>query len=148
MTAAAVGSVSLAPGAGRASPLRGVETDKVERRGETTFVRVHTAVDPADPYLLGHFPGLTIFPGVFVLELLHHAVVAAVAAQDPAAAVRLTCLRSVRFVAPVGAFDRVTLEAELTPAGGGTLEARAISRRGDGVVTSRITATFATRDGG
>jgi hypothetical protein len=42
----------------------------------------------------------------------------------------------------------VTLEAELTPAGGGTLEARAISRRGDGVVTSRITATFATRDGG
>lgn len=152
MTAAVAGGVSPAPGAGpagHASPLREIERAIVERRGEATFVRVRTAVNPADRYLIGHFPGLTIFPGVFVLELLHHAVVAGVAAQQArSSGVRLTGLRSVRFLAPVGAFDWVTLEAELSPAGHGAIEARAVSRRGDGVVTSRITAEFAMRDGG
>ena len=39
-------------------------------------------IDGGDPYLQGHFPEVTIYPGVFLIESLHQAVCTALAVPD------------------------------------------------------------------
>jgi 3-hydroxyacyl-[acyl-carrier-protein] dehydratase len=53
-------------------PLRAV--DEVVMGPEPSEVVATKLVRAADPYLVGHYPGFTIYPGVFVLETACQAV--------------------------------------------------------------------------
>ncbi|SCG39469.1 hypothetical protein [Micromonospora humi] len=110
-------------------------------RGGITL-RAGTTVDPDDVYLTGHFPELTVYPGVFTLETLRQAVTAAVghcAGRPP----ELHRLRSARFLAPLLAGDTLTVEASVGPvAQDQSFEVTARCVRGDGVRTATVRAVF------
>ncbi|WP_199434095.1 hypothetical protein [Qaidamihabitans albus] len=75
---------------------------------DATTVTAAAHVDPDGPYLRGHFPGDTVFPGVFLLELLDRAV----SAVEPPGT-RLVEVESARFTAPARGGDVVRLSVRV-----------------------------------
>jgi 3-hydroxyacyl-[acyl-carrier-protein] dehydratase len=126
-----------------AAPLPAVDTLVVEGdlRGGLT-VRAGKTVTVRDPYLAGHFPAVTVYPGVFTLETLRQAVVAAVGtcAGEPA---ELHLLRSARFVAPLLDGDELIVVARIGPVqDDDVFEVTARCERGDGVLVAQVRAQF------
>jgi 3-hydroxyacyl-[acyl-carrier-protein] dehydratase len=65
-------------------------------------IRTVKAVAGNEAFFAGHFPDFPIFPGVFIIEAVHQAARAYVAAQWPGVVdARLTEVSSVRFLSPV-----------------------------------------------
>lgn len=117
-----------------ALPLRAVDSVEVDGRG---FLATKT-VTRSDPYLHGHFPELTIYPGVFTIESVQQAVTAA--AGEP---VRMVELRSARFLVPLLDGDVFTVEGTLgEPAEDGFEVAARCRRRDDGVLVATVKARF------
>jgi 3-hydroxyacyl-[acyl-carrier-protein] dehydratase len=106
--------------------LRELHTD-----GVTVTARV--TVDPADPYLCGHFPGNPVYPGVFLLDLLERAVVAV---TPPGT--RLLAVSSARFTTPAREGADVELSVRV-PEAGQTVTA---TFTGDGTRFATIKAVF------
>jgi 3-hydroxyacyl-[acyl-carrier-protein] dehydratase len=124
-----------------AAPLRAVEQWRCEPDGDSVRLTARVGVRGDDPNLRGHFPGLPIFPGIFVIESLCQAMAQAFGAQSgrPPA---LRTLRSARFLAPLLDGDELTLRVTVTPAAGGGWSAKAEGTRRDGTVAARIRADF------
>jgi len=124
-----------------ASPLAGIEVADCHREGADLTMTVRVAVSGDDPHLRGHFPGLPILPGVFVVEALCQAVAAGLA---PAAGrpPELAAVRSVRLLAPLLAGDELTLAiaGSARPGGGWTVTATGF--RADGTTAARVRADF------
>jgi 3-hydroxyacyl-[acyl-carrier-protein] dehydratase len=119
-----------------AAPLPACDTVEVDHRGAQTVVTARMRVDPDQEYLRGHFPGMPIYPGVFVIETLTQALARAFAP----AGTEVELLRSVRFVAPLLGGDELTLEAVVRPEPDGLASVAAVGRRADGRVATRIAA--------
>jgi 3-hydroxyacyl-[acyl-carrier-protein] dehydratase len=100
-------------------------------------VHARQAVTLDDPYLHGHFPGWTVYPGVFTIEAVRQAAATALGTRADRAQFRE--LRSVRFLAPLLAGDELAIRAELRqlPDDGG-FDVRAVVTRRDGVVAARL----------
>ncbi|CCH18664.1 Beta-hydroxyacyl-(Acyl-carrier-protein) dehydratase, FabA/FabZ [Micromonospora lupini] len=134
-----------------AAPLPAIEWVEVSAgpRGGIGL-RAGTTVDPTDVYLAGHFPELTVYPGVFTLETIGQAVTAAVgycAGRLP----HLHLLRSARFLAPLLAGDTLTVEASVGPVGEDqSFDVTARCVRGDGVHAATVRAVYRwpSADGG
>ncbi|MFF9274409.1 3-hydroxyacyl-ACP dehydratase FabZ family protein [Streptomyces griseosporeus] len=94
------------PGA-RRMPLVAVDDVRAAGKG---FVGRKT-IDPGDPYLRGHFPSLTVYPGVFLVESLQQML--EVHLDGALGGVELVELGSVRFSRPALAGDEVVIEAEV-----------------------------------
>lgn len=75
-------------------------------------VRAVQAVDPDEPYMRGHFPGFAIYPGVFLIETVAQATAVALD-RGSGTPLRVTGVRSMRFLAPLLAGDRVLVEARV-----------------------------------
>ena len=120
--------------------IRWVEVSAGPRGGIS--LRAGTTVDESDVYLGGHFPELTVYPGVFTLETIGQAVTAAVgycAGRLP----QLHRLRSARFLAPRLAGDPRTGEASgSSVAADQSFEVVARCVRGDGVRAASVRAVF------
>jgi 3-hydroxyacyl-[acyl-carrier-protein] dehydratase len=126
-----------------AAPLPATDWVEVESgpRGGLS-VRAGKKVDPGDDYLVGHFPELTIYPGVFTLETVRQAVITAAglcAGRLP----ELYRLHSVRFLAPLLAGDTLTVDVTIGPIEDDeAFEVTAACRRDDGVVAARVKARY------
>lgn len=126
-----------------AAPLRAVDYLSSERDGDVLTLTARVAVRGDDPNLRGHFPGLAVFPGIFIIEALTQAM-AFVRPGGPSLQVRPPALRtvqSVRFIAPLLDGDELTLEITVKPCAGGWL-AKARGLRADGTTAARITAEY------
>lgn len=99
-------------------------------------VTARKTVRATDPYLAGHFPELTVYPGVFTLETICQAVGAAIV--EPIA---LRRVRSVRFLAPLLDGDTMTVAATITPVDG-EFDVTARCTRADGVLVARARLRF------
>ena len=125
----------MAAGLAYAAPLRAV--DRVDLLAGPPVVRFRAVktVTAEDPYMVGHFPDLTMLPAVFLLEGLRQAVGEVVPADRPP---ELLEVRSARLLAPMLGGDEITLDVELEP-----LEQtwRAVARcsRQDGTPVARLT---------
>ena len=103
-----------------AVPLRAVDEVSTDRGESGWRIRAIKLIDVSDPYLEGHFPHATIYPGVFVIESLRQAV---------SEGIGVTCgigtVRSARFLLPLVSGDVMLIDATVRPAAGGTFEVTA-----------------------
>ncbi|MGW7409508.1 3-hydroxyacyl-ACP dehydratase FabZ family protein [Streptomyces sp. NPDC054833] len=90
-----------------ATPLKHT-VDTLERRPSGALTRLTVGAD--EPVFRGHYPGFPIFPGVCLVETVHHAALANPPAE--AAGLELVAVESVRFLSPVFPDDDVTVELE------------------------------------
>jgi 3-hydroxyacyl-[acyl-carrier-protein] dehydratase len=124
-----------------ASPLS--DADLVRRDSGATAFTVRVPVHAGDPYLRGHFPGLAVFPGVFVVEALCRAMAGAGHGPPP----ELAELHSVRFRAPLLDGDVLALDVRVDESAGGC-DVRATARRADGTTAATLRASFTTAGAG
>jgi 3-hydroxyacyl-[acyl-carrier-protein] dehydratase len=136
-TATAAGWVRAPAGPATAAPLRAVDEWRASRSGGTLTITARVGVRAQD--LRGHFPGLPIFAGVFIIEAVGQALALATAPGQPPA---LRAVRSVRFLAPALAGDELTLDLEALAAAEGGWDVKATATRADGTVAARMRASF------
>jgi 3-hydroxyacyl-[acyl-carrier-protein] dehydratase len=104
-------------------------------------VRAEKRVVATDPYLAGHYPDFTIYPGVFTIESVHQAVRAMVAAEHgEGVRAEIAAIASVRLNAPLLPGDVLTVRADRVPSPDEDLvRVKAVCRRADDVVAARMT---------
>ncbi len=96
-----------------AAPLTAFSEIEVEPADNgVTVIRAVQDVHPAAPYISGHFPGFAIYPGVFLVETIAQAAACMLDPQNRNPP-RVTAVRSMRFLAPLLAGDRVVVHARL-----------------------------------
>ncbi|MFI8437998.1 hypothetical protein ACIGJO_30520 [Streptomyces sp. NPDC079020] len=131
MTGTAVPRTAPPDGAPRtfATPLRAVDRLEVLRGAPEHRFRVFKTVDPEDPYMSGHFPGLTLLPAVFVLEGIRQAVTGLLGAGEP---LNLVEVVSGRWLAPMQGGDEICLDVTAGEDGAGRWRVTADGVRQDG----------------
>lgn len=119
-----------------AMPLRAVDRVWTTAGG---FAAAKT-VDAADPYLAGHYPGLPIYPGVFVIETVLQAAYGAVRERyGPAVVATVAAVSSVHFSASLAPGDELRVDCAWVDAAGPDLVGvRATASRPDGVAAARL----------
>ncbi|MCU1681792.1 MAG: hypothetical protein JWQ81_2531 [Amycolatopsis sp.] len=115
----------------RARPLSAL--DAVERRSDTEIFATKL-VRADDPYLVGHYPGFTIYPGVFIIESVTQAVRSEFDAD-------LTTITSVRFTTSLVPGDTLRVHCEYVR-DGEILMVRAECHNGDGVRAAQMRLVF------
>lgn len=121
-----------------AAPLAAV--DSVDSAAGTRIEAVKRIVSD-DPYLVGHYPDFTIYPGVFTIESVHQAVRQwAAERHGPGTAVELTTITSVSFAAPLLPGDTMSIGCDVTDLDApSTVRVKARCHRADGVLAGRMT---------
>ncbi|KWT63513.1 hypothetical protein ADL21_02230 [Streptomyces albus subsp. albus] len=131
-----------------AAPLNAV--DEARRTASGLTVEATKLVRRTDPYMPGHFPGLPVYPGTFVVESVRQAV--QLLARDHWGSSAYAVLRAVhtaRFSAPLPAGDTLHLRATGTLGAGvpDLLRVEAWCRRGDGRTSATLRLGFRLRCG-
>ncbi|MBU7597293.1 hypothetical protein JGS22_006500 [Streptomyces sp. P38-E01] len=138
------GSVGTRPTGprGYASPLRAVDRLEVLAREPHPRFVLYKTVDPEDPYMAGHFPGLTLLPAVFVLEGLRQAMTALLGVEEP---LNLVEVRSARWLAPMQGGDEVRLDVAAEPLADGLWQLKADGVRQDGTPVAAVKVVLGDR---
>jgi 3-hydroxyacyl-[acyl-carrier-protein] dehydratase len=124
-----------------AAPLRAMDGVVAEFDGEVLRMAVRVGVRAGE--LGGHFPGLPIYPGVFVIETLTQAMADATW-RLTGGRTELRVLRSARFTAPLLDGDELSLAVRAIRRAGGGWDVTAKGTRADGTTASSIRAEFAS----
>lgn len=93
-------------------PLHAVDEVVAECGAIGWTLRARKVIDDHDPYLAGHFPNATVYPGVFVVESVRQAV-----SEGVGAPCDIVSVRSARFLMPLVTGDVMVLEATATEQG-------------------------------
>jgi 3-hydroxyacyl-[acyl-carrier-protein] dehydratase len=119
-----------------AAPLSAVDKLEIDDDGTVTAIKDIVA---HDPYLAGHYPHFTIYPGVFSIETVYQAARAALSRDGGTA--ELAGIISVHFKAPLLPGDRLTAELTLRPSpeDPSIVRVKARCTRADGQTAGRIT---------
>jgi 3-hydroxyacyl-[acyl-carrier-protein] dehydratase len=123
-----------------AAPITAI--DRIESVSETGVEAVKQIVAD-DPYLCGHYPDFTIYPGIFTIESVHQAVRKMVEAHHGTnTRTTLASIVSVRLAAPLLPGDTLRVScARLTKPTGDpdTFRVKAGCYRSDGVMAAQMT---------
>jgi 3-hydroxyacyl-[acyl-carrier-protein] dehydratase len=123
----------------RATPLNAVDEAEVTP-GVGVVARKFIRAD--DPYLSGHYPDFTIYPGVFAIESASQAVDRYVTrTHGPAYQARLVAVDTVRFSAPLRPGDTLWLHIDCA-SDGDVLLARVRCHDGADRPTARMALRF------
>ena len=93
-----------------AAPTSACERVEAIPQNGVLLVRGRKIIDGDGPYLPDHFPTITIFPGVFILETVVRSV-AKVLGRDALSVVKV---RSLRFLVPLYPGDELRFEAKVS----------------------------------
>lgn len=95
-----------------------------------------------DPYLPAHFPGRTVYPGVFIVETLRQAVAAALGERDGLLP-DVTAVHTLRLVGALHPGDRLCLAATVSSSDvDGAIRVEARCDRPDGYAVARMVLEF------
>ncbi|MEV6080893.1 hypothetical protein AB0L80_38220 [Streptomyces sp. NPDC052069] len=120
-----------------ATPLCAVDRLEPDAGGPDLRFRAFKTVSADDPYMEGHFPGLTLLPAVFVLEALRQALSTLVGGDEP---LNLLEVASGRWLAPMRGGDEIRLDVTARKDDGGRWRVTAGGVRQDGtpVVAAKV----------
>ncbi|WP_326770679.1 MaoC/PaaZ C-terminal domain-containing protein (plasmid) [Streptomyces sp. NBC_01591] len=117
---------------------------QVSESGITATKMVHAG----EPYLEGHYPDFTIYPGVFIMESVNQAVDAYVARAFGADRIAdLVTVTSARFTSPVLPGDTLQVSCELVVQGD-ELVVDANCRTAAGAAAARLKLMYRIAGGG
>jgi 3-hydroxyacyl-[acyl-carrier-protein] dehydratase len=130
-----------------AAPLGAVDEIEVDHGPDGGLeVRATKDISAADRYLPAHFPGRVVYPGVFILETVRQAVLAAVG-ERAGRLPDLAVVGSMRLLAALRAGERLAVTAAVAaPDPAGAFAVRARCRRGDGADVATLTLEFRYED--
>ncbi|MEY9485185.1 3-hydroxymyristoyl/3-hydroxydecanoyl-(acyl carrier protein) dehydratase [Streptomyces calvus] len=124
-----------------AAPLRAVDRIETSAMVPTVKFRAYKEVDSRDPYMEGHFPGLTLLPATFFLEALRQSMNTVVGRTEPVNVLKIV---SGRWLAPVLHGDELCMDVEAVPEGPDRWTVRARGVRRDGTAVSVVKAVVGT----
>jgi 3-hydroxyacyl-[acyl-carrier-protein] dehydratase len=125
-----------------AAPLRAVDSSEAQPQSDRLLITATKSVVDTDPYLSAHFPGRTVYPGVFIVEGVRQAVIAALGPRDGVLP-ELSAVHSLRFLGAMHPGECLCIVATAEPADeGGSHRVEATGRRPDGAVVARLTLSF------
>ncbi|MDG9720246.1 hypothetical protein [Streptomyces sp. DH24] len=124
-----------------AAPLRAVDRIETAAMTPTVKFRAYKEVDSRDPYMNGHFPGLTLLPATFFLEALRQSMNTVVGRAEPVNVLKIV---SGRWLAPVLHGDELCMDVEAVPEGPDRWTVRARGIRRDGTTVSVVKAVVGT----
>ncbi len=110
-----------------AVPFPAVDEVVADRGAHEWVIQARKVITDQDPYLAGHFPNATIYPGVFVIESLRQAV-----SEGLGAVCDIVSVRSARFLMPLVSGDVLVLDVVAAPLGDGMLTVTANATIGHG----------------
>lgn len=104
-------------------------------------LRAEKDIVATDPYLAGHYPHFTIYPGVFTIESVHQAVRRMVASErGEHVRTEIDTIVSVSLKAPLLPGDTLHVRADRVPTADDDLvRVKAVCRRSDDVVAAKMT---------
>ncbi|MEU1969561.1 FabA/FabZ family ACP-dehydratase [Micromonospora sediminicola] len=116
-----------------------MDTWTAQSDGSTLTLAARLLVPADNPHLRGHFPGMPVLPGVFVIESLCQLLALACAhpGQQPPA---LRTVRSLRFFAPFLGGDELLLRAHGTQTPAKHWSVKAQAYRHETVLAARLHA--------
>lgn len=85
-------------------------------RHDSEGIRTVTQCRADEPLFAGHYPAFPIFPGVALVECVHHSVLAAARLRNQQAELR--SVESARFRSPAFPGDELVTELAITDSGG------------------------------
>ncbi|MDG4810834.1 hypothetical protein O7634_29100 [Micromonospora sp. WMMD1120] len=113
-----------------ARPLDAVDELSATRSATGWTLTISKTVRRTDAYMSGHFPGLILYPAVFLLETVRQSVTRTVE-TGPDGWWEIDTIRRLRLRRPMHEGHRLELEVTLTPTGqGGSLAASVAVRHG------------------
>lgn len=113
VTAPAPAAVTVTGPKLRAAPIQPLDTVTVLSATEVVAAKT---VRADDPYLEGHYPDMTVYPGVFLIESAYEAVLHLVReTHGPASDAELVALDSVRFTTALRPGDELRVRCECRP---------------------------------
>ena len=125
-----------------AAPLNAIDELRVVARDDAIQISTAKQIVDTDPYLAVHFPGCVIYPGVFVLETVRQAVLAAMGERDGRLP-DLSAVCSMRLRTALRPGERLEVTADLVvPYGPAPIAVRASCRRGDGTDVATLVLEF------
>jgi 3-hydroxymyristoyl/3-hydroxydecanoyl-(acyl carrier protein) dehydratase len=124
----------------RAAPLIAVDGYEVLSATEITATKV---VKADDPYLEGHYPDFTIYPGVFIIESVVQTVrLLAGETMEMPEELELVGVPSVRFVTPMLPGDVLHIRVQTVSAADGTVKVKAECQNADGAKAAQMKLEF------
>lgn len=124
----------------RAAPLAAVDDYQVAASGE---INAYKVIRADDPYLEGHYPDFTIYPGVFIIESVVQTVrLLAQETLEDADDLELAEVCSVRFTNPMLPGDTLRIRCECKPGADGMLQVKAECRTGGDAKAAQMKLVF------
>lgn len=85
-----------------------------------------------EPFFLGHYPNIPIYPGVFIFEVVHQAILLYLFhSYGKKISVTMRSIRSMRFISPLQPGDRLFVTCEVNNENEEAIEVKAVCRNGD-----------------
>lgn len=124
----------------QAAPLVAVdEVTVVDERTATGTKAIHAG----DPYLNGHYPHHTIYPGIFIIESVHQVVESFVrSTRGGGVRAELAEVRKVRFTALLTPGDTLSLTCTLADDEDGTVVVKAVGVNQHGKKAAQMTLGY------
>jgi 3-hydroxyacyl-[acyl-carrier-protein] dehydratase len=124
----------------RAAPLVAVDEYEIVSPEEITSTK---AVRADDPYLEGHYPDFTIYPGVFIIESVTQTVQILVEQTlETPLDIELAAIKSVRFTAPMLPGDTLHVHCRCAYTGDDLLTVKADCRTAGGERAAQMKLEF------
>jgi len=135
---------------GYARPLDGADRITARAEADELLIEADKVVRSTDPYLAGHFPEVTLYPAIFLLDGIRQAVGAELHRSPPLAAhlgpggpgedwLELGTLDSARVLRPMLEGDGLRLLIRVSAGRPGALRAALDCRRADGDQVAKMT---------
>lgn len=135
---------------GYARPLDGTDRSTARAEADGLLIEAVKVVRSTDPYLAGHFPGVTLYPAIFLLDGIRQAVGTELHRSPSLAGhlgpggpgedwLELGTLDSARVLRPMLEGDELRLRIRVSPGRPGVLRAALDCRRADGEQVAKMT---------